>query len=72
MALRCFLCDKGDRSLNGLDVLENRVRCLISACGVCDEGGRGTGFSSSTSISAMFIFMLILLPEGHKKESRDP
>lgn len=62
----------GNRSLSDLDVLEDRVRCLISTCGVYDEGGRGTGFSSNTSISAMFIFMLILLPEGHKKQSRDP
>jgi hypothetical protein len=62
----------GNRSLSDLDVLEDRVLYLISTCGIYDEGGRGTGFSSSTSISTMFIFMLILLPEGHKKESRDP
>ena len=48
----------GNRSLNDLDVQEYRVRCLISTCGDYDEGGRGTGFSSSTSISGMFIFML--------------
>jgi len=62
----------GNRCLSDLDVLEDRVLYLISTCGVYDEGSRETGFSSGASISSIFVFMLILLPEGHKKESRDP
>jgi hypothetical protein len=63
--------NSGFKGLNDLDVQENRVWSLISTCGDYDEGGRGTGFSSSISTSGMFIFLLILLPEGHKNESRD-
>ena len=51
---------------------ESRVRCQIRSCGICDgHTSAETGFSPSTSVFSVSIFLpmlLTLLPEGQTGE----